>query len=246
VHCRHTCAAIRKAAAPVLLPHQWPPSCLRVVCCLAYAHTCGIEPSRPPVEHSRLHPRTRRFNSARTSGSCNSAALSICCDAIRTGLPPPPVMRCASNPCRVAPALTALPLRSCSFRAQRAITAAFASSLLLPARLAITTAASLSVASAAPRRALDVVEPWKEALDAMLFADKLLPNPPLLLLCSLARASAARTSTRRYSSASAAGPALAPALPRLSAICARPCRVRPWPVSRVCHSCSSAQEVTGE
>jgi hypothetical protein len=33
------------------------------------------------------------------------------------------------------------------------------------------------VASAAPHRALDVVKPWKETLDAMLFADQLLLNP---------------------------------------------------------------------
>jgi hypothetical protein len=46
-----------------------------------------------------------------------------------------------------------------------------------PARLAKSVTASLSVASAAPRRALDVVEPWKEALDIMLFADQLLSNP---------------------------------------------------------------------
>jgi hypothetical protein len=79
-------------------------------------------------------------------------------------------------------------------------TSAFALPLLLLARLAKSVAASLSVASAAPRRALDVVEPWKETLDAMLFAGKLLPNPPLLLLCSLACASAIRTSAPRYSS----------------------------------------------
>jgi hypothetical protein len=36
----------------------------------------------------------------------------------------------------------------------------------------------------------------------MLLADKLLPNPPLLLLCSCARASAARTSAPCYSSSS--------------------------------------------
>jgi hypothetical protein len=72
-----------------------------------------------------------------------------------------------------------VPLLSFSFRARRAT----------------SIAASPSVASAAPRRALDVVEPWKEALDAMLLAEKLLPNPPLLLLYSLAHASAARTST---------------------------------------------------
>jgi hypothetical protein len=33
------------------------------------------------------------------------------------------------------------------------------------------------VASAAPRWALDVVKPWKETLDAMLFADQLLSDP---------------------------------------------------------------------
>jgi hypothetical protein len=94
-------------ATSVLLPHQRPPACSRVVCCLAHALACGIEPSRPLTKHFRSHSRTRRFNSARTSGSYNSAALSICCDAIRTGLPPPPVLRCASNPRRVAPAPTA-------------------------------------------------------------------------------------------------------------------------------------------
>jgi hypothetical protein len=74
--------------------------------CLARAHACGIEPSRPPAEHSRSHPWTRRSSSARTSGSCSAAAVSTCCDAIRAGLPPPPVLRCASNPCRVAPTPT--------------------------------------------------------------------------------------------------------------------------------------------
>jgi hypothetical protein len=52
---------------------------------------------------------------------------STCCDSIRAGLPPPPVLRCASNPRHVASALTALLLRSCSFRACRAILAPFAS-----------------------------------------------------------------------------------------------------------------------
>jgi hypothetical protein len=112
VHCRHTCAAIRKVAAPVLLPHQRPPTCLRVVYCFAYARAYGNEPSWPLAKHFRSHSRTRQFNSVRTSESCNSAALSICCDAIRAGLPLPPVLHCASNSCHVAPALTALPLRS--------------------------------------------------------------------------------------------------------------------------------------
>jgi hypothetical protein len=93
-------------AVPVLLSHHWPLTCSRVACCLARALACGIEPSRPPVEHSRSHPRTRRSNSARTSEPCNSAVLSTCCDTIRAGLPPPPVLRCASNPRCVAPAST--------------------------------------------------------------------------------------------------------------------------------------------
>jgi hypothetical protein len=67
VHCWHTCAAIRKAAAPVLLPHQRPPTCLCVVCCFAYACAYGNVPSRPLAKHFRSHSRTRRFNSARTS-----------------------------------------------------------------------------------------------------------------------------------------------------------------------------------
>jgi hypothetical protein len=57
-------------------------------------------------KHFRSHSRTRQFNSARTSGSCNSAALFTCCDAIKAGLSPPPVLRCASNPRYVTPALT--------------------------------------------------------------------------------------------------------------------------------------------
>jgi hypothetical protein len=85
LHCSRACAAETRSAhsrsllhdcrarlhlrcaAFALLPHQRPPICLRVVCCLARAHAYGIEPSRPPVEHSRSHPRTRQSNSARTS-----------------------------------------------------------------------------------------------------------------------------------------------------------------------------------
>jgi hypothetical protein len=78
-----------------------------MVYCPARAHACGIEPSRPLAKHFRSHSRTCWFNSARTSGSCNSVVLSICCDAIRTGLPLPPVLHCASNPHRVAPVPTA-------------------------------------------------------------------------------------------------------------------------------------------
>jgi hypothetical protein len=60
------------------------------------------ELSRPPVERFRSHLRTRRFSSARSSGSCNFAVPSTCCDALRFDLPPPPVLHCTSNPCRVA------------------------------------------------------------------------------------------------------------------------------------------------
>jgi hypothetical protein len=98
-----------------LLTYPWLLTCSRVACCLARAHACGIEPSWPLAKHFRSHSRTRQFDSARTSGFCNSAALSICCDAIKVGLPPPSVLRCASNPRRITPALTTLPLRSCSF-----------------------------------------------------------------------------------------------------------------------------------
>jgi hypothetical protein len=63
-------------AVPVLLSHHWPSTCSRVVCCLARAYARGIEPSRPLTKHFRSHSRTRRFNSAPTSGSCNSAAFS--------------------------------------------------------------------------------------------------------------------------------------------------------------------------
>jgi hypothetical protein len=102
---RHAWSHLLRAVL-VLLPHPWPSTCSHVACCPARAHACGIEPSRPLAKHFRSHPRTRQFNSAQTSGSCNSAVLSTCCDAIRAGLPPPPVLRCASNPRRVAPALT--------------------------------------------------------------------------------------------------------------------------------------------
>jgi hypothetical protein len=116
LHCSRACAAETRSAhprsllqdhrawshllraVPVLLSHHWPSTCSCVACCLARALACGIEPSRPLAKHFRSHSRTRRFNSARTSGFYNSAALSTCCDAIRTGLPPPPVLRCALNP----------------------------------------------------------------------------------------------------------------------------------------------------
>jgi hypothetical protein len=78
--------------------------------------------------------QTLRFNPAQTSGSCNSAVLSIRCDTLRTGLPPPPVICRASNPRRVTSALITLPLYSYSFRIRRAITVAFALPSFLPAR----------------------------------------------------------------------------------------------------------------
>jgi hypothetical protein len=106
VHCRHAYAATRRATAPILLSYRWPSTCSRVAGCLARAHACRNEPSRPPVEHSRLHPRMRRFNSARTSGFCTPPPFSTatCCDAIRAGLPPPSVLRYVSNPRHVTPA----------------------------------------------------------------------------------------------------------------------------------------------
>jgi hypothetical protein len=102
-------------AVPVLLSHHWLLTCSRVACCLARALACWIDPNRPLTKHFRSHSRMRRFTSAWTFGSRNSAAFppATCCDAIRAGLPPPPVLRCASNPRRVAPALTVLPLCSC-------------------------------------------------------------------------------------------------------------------------------------
>jgi hypothetical protein len=85
-------------AVPILLSHHWTSTYSRVVCCLVRAHACGNKPSWPPVEYSRSHSRTRRFNSAWTSGSCNSAALPTCCDAIRAGLPPPSVFALLVEP----------------------------------------------------------------------------------------------------------------------------------------------------
>jgi hypothetical protein len=59
LHCSRACAAETRSthprsllqdrvawshllrAVPVLLPHHWPPACLRVVCCLARTHACG-------------------------------------------------------------------------------------------------------------------------------------------------------------------------------------------------------------
>jgi hypothetical protein len=90
LHCSRACAAKTRSAhpcsllqdrrtrshllctVPVLLSHHWLSTCSRVACCLARALACGIEPSRPLAKHFCSHLRTRRFNSAQTSRSCNS------------------------------------------------------------------------------------------------------------------------------------------------------------------------------
>jgi hypothetical protein len=126
LHCSRACAAETQSVHPrsplqdrrtrshllrtvlVLLSHHWLLTCSCMSCCLARALACGIETSQLLAKHFRSHSRTRRFSSARTSGSCNFAVLSNCCDAIRVGLPPLPILRCALNPRRVTPVLTAL------------------------------------------------------------------------------------------------------------------------------------------
>jgi hypothetical protein len=87
MHCQHTCAALRKAAVPVLLPHHRPPTCLRVVCCFAYARACGNGPSQPLAKHFRSHSRTRRFNSARTSAFASPRHTRPLCLREGHGLP---------------------------------------------------------------------------------------------------------------------------------------------------------------
>jgi hypothetical protein len=75
LHCSCTCAAETRSthprsllqdrhawshllrAVPVLLSHHWPSTCSRVACCLARAHACGIEPSRPSVLRRASDPR---------------------------------------------------------------------------------------------------------------------------------------------------------------------------------------------
>jgi hypothetical protein len=86
--CSRACAAETRPAHPRIL--------LQDRC--AWSHLLCSAPAL------LLHQRTRRSNFARTSGSCNFAVCSTCCDAIRAGLPPSPVLRCASNPRRVTPA----------------------------------------------------------------------------------------------------------------------------------------------
>jgi hypothetical protein len=82
-----------------------------VVRCLARAHTCGNEPSRPLVEHFRSHSRTRRFNSTRTSRSCNFAAgLAL---HVKTALVASPRCHAVCRQAAAEPASTA-PLLSCA------------------------------------------------------------------------------------------------------------------------------------
>jgi hypothetical protein len=119
MHCRNTSGmpaqlpAGRRAwshflcAAPVLPPYPWPLTCSCVACCLARAHVYGIEPSRPPQNTSA---RNRERADSIPLGPPGSATLppfppATCCDAIRAGLPPPPVLCCVSNPRRVTPTL---------------------------------------------------------------------------------------------------------------------------------------------
>jgi hypothetical protein len=54
-----------RCATSALLPHQRPPTCMRVVGCLAYARACGNELSRPSV--LRRASDSRRVAPASTS-----------------------------------------------------------------------------------------------------------------------------------------------------------------------------------
>jgi hypothetical protein len=119
------------------------------------------ELSRPPVERFRSHSRTRWLNFAQTSGFCNSAVLSIRCDALRTGLPPPPVIRCASNPRRVTSALITWPLYGYSFRIRCAITIAFASPSFLLARRPSRISRASELASSTRPLLRHQIFPWR-------------------------------------------------------------------------------------
>jgi hypothetical protein len=210
VHCRHTCATIRKAATPVLLPHHRPPTCLRVVRCFAYARACRKEPSRPLAKHLRLHSRTHRFNSARTSGSCNSVALFTCCDAIRFDPPPPPVLCCTSNPRRVAPDSTSAWVKG----VHRVWLHRGSSELVTPdRRLCLPSHTAAPPASCATFL----------HTNSVAACARLAETPP----CAARSRSALRCLARLLHDT--AGPALAPALPHRSR--ARPNRVRSWPAS---------------
>jgi hypothetical protein len=73
-------------------------------------------------------------------------------------------------------------------------------------------------------------------LDAMLLADKLLPNPPLLLLCSRARASAARTSAPCSSRLPLEQSSPRPSAPCYSSWRAAPARPRSYSFSSCCRT----------
>jgi hypothetical protein len=180
-----------------------------VACWLARALACGIEPSRPLAKHFRSHSRTRRFNSAWTSEFCNSTALSICGDAVKVDLPPPPVLRYASNLCCVASALTALPLRSGSFRTCRAITVRTTAARLHEDRDLPASGSRLPLPS--PRR------PSMSSTRGPAAPVRICPQPPH-------RTPSPCTTTPPPP---AVEPAFAPALPRHTCTC--PNRVRPWP-----------------
>jgi hypothetical protein len=53
---RHAWSHLLRAAS-ALLPHQRPPTCMRVVSCLAYARACRNESSRPSVLRHASDPR---------------------------------------------------------------------------------------------------------------------------------------------------------------------------------------------
>jgi hypothetical protein len=94
LHCSRTCAAETRSAHPrsllqdrrawlhlrcaasALLPHQRPPACMRVVGCLAYAHACGNELSRPSVLRRASDPRSPRRRQRRMLRPLPSFALS--------------------------------------------------------------------------------------------------------------------------------------------------------------------------
>jgi hypothetical protein len=76
----------------------------------------------------------------------------------------------------------------------------------------------------------------EEVLDAMLLADKLLPNPPLLLLCSRTRASAARTSAPCSSRLPLEQSSPRPSAPCYSTWRAAPARPRSYSSSSCCRT----------
>jgi hypothetical protein len=92
-------------AVPVLLSHHWPSTCSRVACCLARAHACGIEPSRPSVLRRASDPR--RAAPASTSAWVEGARRAW----LHRGTQPPPtpgsahptaLCHCAASPSKLA------------------------------------------------------------------------------------------------------------------------------------------------